>query len=295
VSFEISNNAIVVPQPDPLYSAPAALEPILFSQIFTGIPQFYAGSSFTVEEIYEIGLSNQVPELLDVDFRWNPPRKYYGTYCFSDTISGLGIEPENRGFLDNDVVKIKRYSSYTVQANAGVAVAINEFLRIDNCNFVLNTLGANVGIFEAGQQYLDVNDSIFIGRQSLTKVPLIDQVFTQKIGWIYCYINPGNSIEYATYKVRVVNAISVDLENFPSSVCNIVPQESCDGLFQIAASTGLLGADPSSVFATQALAQAAADASGLQPGQYQVFSAVWSCPIAPFTQVTYWIFAILNT
>lgn len=265
------------------------LQPILFSQVFSGTPQLYAGSSFTVEEVLEIGLLVTDENVIDVDFRWYPPKLYLGNWTIFDNISAFGTFVEDRGFLEDTITKIRRYSTFTIQANANVPVAEFEGGAVDNCNFFLNLIGVELPIFSGSQGVLQVNDSVFKTRQSLQKVPLIDQEFVGRIKTLGLYIYEGCAISYVDYKCRVINAISVDLPAFPGTPCNILPGATCEILYQEFLETNVQPA----FFATEGEAIARAGVLGLQPNEYIIFTSTYECPIPPNIIFTYWGLSIL--
>lgn len=206
------------------------LGPIQFSQIFNGTPQLYAGSSFTIEEVIEFGVLINKPEVIDVDFRWYPPKKYLGTWTIFDQVSVFGTYPEDRGFIEDFTTKIRRYSTYVVQANADVPIAVHEQSAIDDCNFNLVSVQVGVPPVQVEGSGLFEKIAVLKSRDTLTRVPLLDQPFNARIKTIGLYIDAGSELTFINYKCRVINAISVDLPAFPITNCQ-VEAVSCDGLF----------------------------------------------------------------
>lgn len=204
---------------------------LLFSKIFNGTPQLYAGSSFTVEEILEIYVTPTDRTVLDVDLLWYPPKYYLGTWSVFSQLSGFGTNPENRGFLEDFITQVTRYSTYTIQANADVPIGFHEELAIDDCNFVLDSFGVEIPPFSASKQTLGLKESVFKGRTTLRKVPLIDQPFNRKIKYFGIATRPGCIATGANYKARIINAISVDLVPFAFAVCQAVQNVDCDALY----------------------------------------------------------------
>lgn len=204
---------------------------LLFSQIFNGVPQLYAGSSFTVEEILEFYITITDDTLIDKDFIWYPPKLYLGTWSLFSQLSGFGTNTENRGFLEDTITQVTRYSTYTVQANADVPIGFYEEFAIDDCNFVLDSFGVEIPPFSASKQTLGIKESVFKGRTTLRKVPLIDQPFNRKIKYFGIATRPGCLCTGANYKARVINAISVDLVPFAFAVCQAVQTVDCDALY----------------------------------------------------------------
>lgn len=204
---------------------------INLSQIFNGLPQFYAGSSFVIEEIFEGKCEILQPELIDTDFRWFPPKRYFGTWTVSDTLPGFGVSPEDRGFVDSEIFKIKRYSTFVIQANANVSIAEHEEGAIDNCNFVLNEVGIDFPPFSGKINTLATNDAIFKMRTTIRNVPLQDRVFYPKLRFVGLYINVGSVLTEAKYTARIINGVSVDLPSFPATPCAVAPEFDCDAEF----------------------------------------------------------------
>lgn len=194
---------------------------ILLGDIFNGLPQLYAGSNFTIEEIFECETLMLEPQLIDADFRWSPPKRYFGTWTASDTLPGFGVSSEDRGFIDSEVFKIKRYSTFVIQANANVVIAEHEEGVIDNCNFILNQIGIEIPPLIGSQQILEKDIAVFRLRTTLRNVPLQERPFYPKLRFVGTYINVGATIIRSKYTARVINGVSVDLPLFPPTACSV--------------------------------------------------------------------------
>jgi hypothetical protein len=280
----VETGLLIIPQPDPNLGIFIRFgQDILFSEIFNGVPQLYAGSSFLVEEVFEAKFEIYEPSLIDFDLRWNPTKQYIGTWTLSDTLPADGLSSEDTGFIVYESMKLKRYSLYTVQANADVPIATNEESAIDNCNFFLVTALVPTPPIPVGAGILSNNSSVFKSRETLRKVPLLDRVFLPKMRYIGLYVNTGAGIVSSKYTARVINGISVDLPPFAFDVCNIVPAQNCEQLFN----TFLI---QNQGFATQA--QALAEWNATCPtanlGVGGASSSTWVCPIDPTDIRTYW-------
>jgi hypothetical protein len=200
---------------------------LLFSQIFTGTPQFYAGSTFTVEEILEFYVTVQDDTLIDKDFIWYPPKLYLGTWSLFSQLSGFGTNPENRGFLEDTITQVTRYSTYTIQGNADVPIAVHEQSAIDGCNFQLISVEVGVPPLQVQGSALFDPVAAFKSRNTLQRVPLIDQPFNRKIKYVGIATRPGCLCTGILYKARIINAISVDLPEFPLTTCFYAPPANC--------------------------------------------------------------------
>lgn len=256
---------------------------ITFTDIFDGVPQMFVGSAFEIQEIFEGEIEILEPSLIDVDLRWFPPKYYYGTWSVSDTLPGFGIDSEDRGFIGNNVFKIKRVSRFLIVANPLVPIAEWESGVTDNCNFQLNEVGIQIPPFVGAQTTLSINDSVFKYRNSLQKVPLLNRVFYPKLRFVGLYVNTGCVLTKARYIAQVINQVNVDIPAFPDIVCNIQSLGSCEVQFQ-----NFLDSD-SNRFATQGLCQSAIDAPGspydpnATPNSY-----LYNCPIEPFSAYPWW-------
>jgi hypothetical protein len=262
---------------------------ILFSQIFNGVPQLYPGSSFTVEEVIEFGIIITIPEVIDTDFRWYPPKRYLGTWTIFDQVSAFGTYPEDRGFIEDTITKVRRYSTYVVQANADVPVAEFESGAIDNCNFLLKEVGIEIPPFAGSINTLAVNDSVFKFRNTLQKVPLIDQPFNARIKTIGLHIDSGAELTFINYKCRIINAISVDLPPFPLTVCTTAAG-SCEVLFEQYLATLNTNTAVVQFYSTQGEALAAQTADGNSNSTIFVVSQYtsYTCPVEPFNVYEIW-------
>jgi hypothetical protein len=265
---------------------------INLSQIFSGLPQLYAGSSFVIEEIFEGEVVMVEPQLIDTDFRWFPPKRYFGTWTISDTLPGFGISPEDRGFIDSEIFKIKRYSTFVIQANADVVIAEHEQGAIDNCNFLLNSLGVEIPPFSGSQQVLEKDIAVFSLRTTLRNVPLQDRIFLPKLRFVGLYINVGAVLINAKYTARIINGVSVDLPAFPATGCTAVAS-SCEVLFEQYLATLNTNTAVTQFYPTQAEAlgdQAIDGNTGSTLFAVQQFND-FVCPIAPNTVYQIWSYA----
>lgn len=263
---------------------------ILFSQIFSGTPQLYAGSSFTIEEILEIGIINIEPQLISVDFRWYPPKFYYGTWTLFDQVSGFGTNPEERGYIEDDLLILKRYSTYTIQANPDVPFGYIGDHAIDDCNFRLKIAAATIPPLTVGDTYPSVASSIFRIRRSISKVPLIDQTFPAKIKTVGLYINEGAELASLRYKVAVINTIDTDFAPFPVSACSPGSSQECANDFNT-----FLGSSPDRLL-TYAAAEMYITQYGItgDPSGGTITSQTWTCSTAPYAVYTYYLATIIN-
>lgn len=286
---------LTIPQVEPNLNIIVRLgADILFSEIFNGVPQFYPGSSFDVEEIFEATFFVYRPELIDIDFRWNPSKVYIGTWRLSDTLPSEGMSPEDEGFITYDTLKLKRYSRYTIQANADVEISEYGFGSIDNCNFLLSQDSVNyqptpnaipLPPTQIGNGLL-INDSTFKYRNAIEKVGLIDRVFIPKIRYVGLYVNVGAGITSAKYTARVINGISVDLPSFPIQTCTTLPPDSCELLYNNFLAQGQISSADGIRYPTFGLAESArlllppVPATSTLPGSFV-------CPNSPFTIYDY--------
>jgi len=151
--------------------------PIMFSEIFDGVPQFYKGSTIFVQEILTI-ISQIDPgkeHLVDRDMRWFDPKIYLGTYQLSALLSSP-LEPEaegGQGFLTNSAHQIKRYSNYTITADPDTPFGIGDLFKVDNCNFQLVGSSLEVAGASVSIQVPRTSDVQFVGTITNEKAPLI--------------------------------------------------------------------------------------------------------------------------
>lgn len=263
-------------------------QPINFSQIFEGLPQFYAGSSFTVQEILRLELNIDNDSLIDKDLKWFPEKIYAGTYTFGSNALISGINPENRGFIEYYVNEYVRYNTYTISANPDVPIGLHGLSAIDNCNFILQTAAAIVGPVRIGQSFPTRNSAMLSARHSLEKVPLIDREFYPQMSSIGLYIAPGLSISTLKYKVQVINAIYCDVAQFPSITCRLPPEADCEASFTLFLDTHNAISSAPRWWRTEAQAVA----EGLQRGFPRAFfttgSLTYTCPADNGITYLYW-------
>lgn len=197
--------------------------PILFSEIFDGVPQFYAGSTICVQEILTIISNIQIGKehLVDVDMRWFNPKVYFGTYQLTALIN-TPLEPEGeggQGFITNQTIQIKRYSNYTITANPNNPISVGNAFKIDNCNFELEEVTVSVGTVEITTTLPKYRENLLTGLSTNEKAPLADTEYNQFFTSIGLYYNPGCEPVALNHRVAVINVVYTDFLPYPDVVC----------------------------------------------------------------------------
>jgi hypothetical protein len=266
------------------------LNPIQFSQIFNGVPQLYAGSSFTVEEVIEFGVLINNQSAIDVDYRWYPPKKYMGTWTIFDQLSVFGTYPEDRGFIEDDITKVRRYSTYVIQANADIPIAVHEQSAIDDCNFELGSVQIGVPPVTVEGSRLTSPEAVLKSRHTLSRVPLLDRPFIGRIKTIGLYVDLGCELTFVNYKARVINGISVDLPEFPLTVCSNAPTDiACQLAFN--ASLLLPPEFPGSNGVRYTTLEQAETVKLTLPNPEAaiIYQQAFNCPVPPYTAYPYYV------
>lgn len=264
---------------------------IQFSQIFNGVPQLYAGSSFTVEEVIEFGVLINIPEAISVDFRWYPPKKYMGTWTLFDQVSAFGTYPEDRGFIEDFTTKVRRYSTYVIQANANVPIAMHEQSAIDDCNFSLVSVEVGLPPIQVQGSGLYDHVAVLKSRDTLSKVPLSDRPFIGRIKTIGLYIDLGCELTFINYKARIINGISVDLPAFPLTVCSAgdpIQSYDCAAEFQTYMQSNYGPYIGTAIFFSLGDAQAYATSQNLPTTAYYIDAVNYNCSVSPSYVSTYY-------
>lgn len=197
--------------------------PIMFSEIFDGVPQFYKGSTIYVQEILTIISQIDIGKehLVDKDMRWFDPKIYLGTYQLSALLS-TPLEPESeggQGFLTNSAHQIKRYSNYTITADPDTPFGIGDLLRVDNCNFELVGTAIEVAGASVSVQVPRTNVGMMVGIVTNEKAPLRDIAYNQFFKSIGLYYNPGCRGVVLNHRVAVINVVTTDFLPYPNTIC----------------------------------------------------------------------------
>ena len=188
------------------------LTPVKFSQIFSGIPQQYAGSLVQVQEIVTIYTSVTDSKLVDVDLNWFDSKKYLGTYQLIDRDSVSPHGDGDDGFLVSEIQRIKRYSWYTVTANPAIPFAQGDGVVLNDCNFYLVP---DVYLFPGtvnpvpGQRIrkpLD-NHPALQGSTVTARADLEDADFNSKIAGLGLFLRPGVEGVSIKREIAVINEI----------------------------------------------------------------------------------------
>jgi hypothetical protein len=246
--------------------------------LFNGTPQHYAGSLIQIRERLTIVTNINIPELVDVDYRWFSPRKYLGTYQLINNFGLIAGGIEEQGSLFHEIQHITRLSWYTIVAKSDVPIALGQQISIEDCNFFLvpgNTTFPGSTEITPGQRLAEQLTPNFIGNIGINKAPLVNQVLDQKISGVGLFLYAGVSGVRVDYKAEVVNTIAVDFQALPVPSCVFGVQATCNqqyNAFLIA----------NNYHATQAECEA------VNTGNICVKS-VWFCPTDGTDQRDYWI------
>lgn len=250
---------------------------ITFQQLFTGAPQYYAGSVVQIQEILTIYTDVVRPEVVDVDLAWFVPKKYLGTYQILDGNYGYRHDVGDDGFLVDTIQKIARYSWYTITANPNVPIALDEGFIVDDCNFytvaeVYLFPGTNTPVPGFRLRHPGDGKPIMRGYTSKTKADLANTTFNNLINGVGLYLNQGVEGIRVDYEVAIINDIYTAYQPFPVSTCELAAP-SCLEQYN-----AYLGTVDVRIYPSEA--ECLAD----HPGGTCVSSAPWLCPTDP-TQV----------
>lgn len=194
---------------------------LLMSQLFSGTPQHYPGSTVRCQEIITVNTQVYDSQLVGRDIRWYSPKEYLGNYRILIDFLQPTFFVEDSGFIETQTFKIRRYSEYTVTANPDVPIALGEQAIVDNCNFQLKTDNFFFGgVLISGSTLLN-NQAVFKTQESLTKVDLQDTVFNRRLKGIGVFLAPGVEIVDAKYTAAVINEIRILSAPFPSPSCSV--------------------------------------------------------------------------
>jgi hypothetical protein len=208
-------------------------DPVLFSQIFSGSPVYYPGSTIRVQELMAIYTEIVDPTLVDRDFRWFSPREYRGNYQLI-AIDGIPKHyPDDDGFIFHQIQYITRYSNYTVVADPMTPAASAEFSTTRVCNFYLQP---EVYLFpEEATPVAGFRDHgiapAFISAHSLSPAPLKDTVFNQKMGGLGLFLYPGVQGVRVDYSIAIINEVATDYPPIEAPTCQFAGSPSCDEEF----------------------------------------------------------------
>jgi hypothetical protein len=261
---------------------------INFSQLFTGKPQYYAGSVIQVQEVVTIYTSIYEPIAVDKDFGWFVDKQYIGTF----QVLGQDAQPthyiEDDGYLVDTIQKITRYSNYTITANPSVPIALSEGFTVYDCNTYLVPEvylfpGTNTPV--PGQRLRDPGEGkpILRGYTSLTASDLADTQFFPRISGLGLFLKPGVEGINIDYRVAIINDIYTANQPFPVQTCELV-QPSCSEQYN----AFLLASGPNQLFPSSVTCEAYV--AGLPPIPITFCSGpnFWVCPTDPTYTREFW-------
>jgi hypothetical protein len=269
------------------------LEPITFKQLFTGTPQYYAGSIIQVQEVVQVITSIYDEKLVDVDYGWWQPHQYRGTWQLTNGISASGRN-DDHGFIWTETCEISRYSTYTITANPNTAIGVGEGSVILDCNFytvpeVYLFPGTSTPVPGFRLRPNPRNKPIFRGYQSITPAPLADTDFFRRITDVGIYLKPGVQGNIATYNAAIINDVYTDYSAFPVSTCELA-EPSCEEQFAAAIEQlgGFKDGIPSNQLGYQSYYFSTLAAANAIGGYYAPEEIVLECPTDPTQTKTIW-------
>ena len=183
--------------------------PILFGDIFDGAPLYYPGSTITVIERLRIVTAVVIPKFVGIDFEWFQVRRFLGSYQVyqGDFSQPLNEDYSGKLFYRNQVITAE--SQYTVTANPATLIGAHEQVILDNCNYFtrpeLRLFPDEAEPIE-GEGLYPLNP-VFTGATTITRAPLVDRQFTQKIAGVGMFLKPGVEAESLYYSIDIANEI----------------------------------------------------------------------------------------
>lgn len=270
LSFDISGNTGATAEL--FFSAP-----VMFSQLFDGLPQFYAGSVIQIQEIVTVNTLIVDEKLVSADLRWFNNKRRRGSYQVGQILAGSAFSDEDEGFLDYESQEIRRYSFYTITANPDVPFARQDQVTISSCNAYLETAVFTFPGDSAptpGFKFHESPKPDFRGDITVARAPLADTEFFPKLAGVGLYLYPGVEGVSISYKAQIVNDIYTAYDPADIPTCLFITS-NCDQQF-----SAFIAEQPGFRFSD---AGTCAAANG-QPCQ----SFQWQCPTDPTDVRTYY-------
>jgi hypothetical protein len=247
-----------------------------FSQIFTGIPLFYHGSTIQVEEILTISSEIIDERLVDVNYDYFTPKYFLGNWQ-ANGLATQAFNHEDSGLLWELEQQIKRYSTYTITANPNAPQTLADGGSINQCN--LQLVGAEVGTplgsvsaFEPFKKRDILNYEGYRKPASLADTP-----YNQKLASCGFYVVPGARINTVRLDIAIINDIYTADTAWTPRTCEL-GEITCDQALEnylqnpTISSTEITVCEP-------------------PPGSpliWQPESFIWTCPTDPAFTRTLW-------
>jgi len=249
-------------------------DPPTFSDIFTGSPQYYHGSSVEVQETMRIITNVTDPTVIDVDLEWFSPKRYLGTWQAIGQSGTPTWEEGTYGFLNSQVQDISFRSRYTIVANPNTLVANGDQIDLNTCNFYLQPdvyLFPNNPIPIPGYRAVESFPQ-FIGVQTYTAAPLENKEYNQFITGMGLFLKPGVEGISLNYKIAIINDIYTDYPAYNAPTCQFLPV-NCQAQF-----AAYVASNPN-FFDTESQCIASAGSC---------LASTWTCPSDPTQTFPYW-------
>jgi hypothetical protein len=177
-----------------------------FSQIFTGTPLFYHGSTIQVQEILTISSEILDERLVDVNYEYFTPKYFLGNWQANGLIT-QSFNHEDSGLLWELEQEIKRYSTYTITANPNAPQTFADGGSISQCNFELVAVsigapGSTLSAFEPFKK-----QDLFLLENYRRPASLADTPYNQKLNSCGFYVVPGARINTVRLDIAIINDI----------------------------------------------------------------------------------------
>jgi hypothetical protein len=200
-----------------------------FSQLFTGTPLFYHGSTIQVQEILTISSEIIDEKLVDVNYEYYTPKYFLGNWQ-SNGLATQAFNHEDSGLLWELEQEIKRYSTYTITANPNAPQTFADGGSINQCNLQLvgAEVGTPLGSVSAFEPYKKNNILLYEGYRK--PAALADTPYNQKLNSPGFYVVPGARINRVRLDITIINDIYTADTPWITQLCEL-GEKSCQQLF----------------------------------------------------------------
>lgn len=246
-----------------------------FNQVLPGNP-FLAGSTFAIEEYWQIVTRITKPSLVSSFKQYSPERHKLGNWTIADGNNRPYSQPEYEGFLHYTNQRLVFSSTWTI----GLLIPDTDYEAsrewIDNCSYA--TWAITPPVLGSGFQFNVpfYKENLFALKKTL-RAPILDNFdIKRKAPKIGLYLFEGVELVSANYGMGVVNVAPVKYEAVPPVTCVETNPTGCAELFAayISENTNRY--------------RSRADCEGTGAGEACV-EFNWVCPSDPSQVYTYYV------
>lgn len=191
------------------------------SDVLGAFSPWIAGSSFQIEEVWELILQVDTPELVTSFPQYFGRRRKLGNWVFLDADLIPQTNVESSGFLVYTKSRLRKVSTWTTGISTQNQVVSDTTAEIDNCNFQTVEASLGVGGAQITVSTPRTNNALFKVRGQTKASALQDFPVKRSIPSVGIFLFPGVSIVSAEYQMAAINLAPLQSAAPASAACTV--------------------------------------------------------------------------